>query len=448
MILTVLSQIVHYQLQDSSDNPASVNSPEEIQDTSALARAQQETLTLYKSAPSLQQKVSVCRVSDAGYFPADVGASDSGGTETEEDTSSSEDEDSNGDPPGDGEDPPGDEVNPSAEDAEEPTPSSRQPGLDEQLPESTACADGNVRPGAEALSPDTLLAEDAVPSGKEPRAEREVETHPLSKLNKAMEAQKHFSAFDQPSTADNEADSKEQADASCNEKVEPTKKGMTELVNEGKADADDKGKEGMQKGKTEAEDAEGTRAASENKIKIKDKTASSQPKHNVVQGQSNVAEAFGATAKKQQSASAADAFQRQNERGKLSNATPESDSRKGKAEDASPEADEQPDGDAAGLPLANAPCPRRVDATDVEDPPPVAPWGWAEDAQDLFTIENDLAELSIEDQLVQMLMVHMEPHDYHLPPPPPQPQDPPLPFPIQASEQGRREPAQLAPPGT
>ena len=359
------------------------------------------------------------------------------------------------DPPGDGVDPPGDKVNLSAEDAEEPTPSSRQPGLDEQLPESTACADGNVMAGAEALSPNTLLAENAVPSGKEPRAEREVETDPPNKLNKAVEAQKHFSASDHPSTADNEADDKEQADASCNEKVEPTKKGMTKLVNEGKADADDKGKEGMQKGKTEAEDAKGTRAASENRIKTKGKTASSQPKHNVVQGQSNVAEAFGATAKKQQSTSAADAFQRQNEPGKLSNATPESDNRKGKAGDASPKADEQPDGDAADLPLANAPCSRRVDATDVEDPPPVAPWGWVEDAQDLVTIENNLVELSIEDQLMQMLMVHMEPHDYHLPPPPqpqnpppPQPQDPPLPFPIQASEQGRREPAQLAPPGT
>ena len=295
-------------------------------------------------------------------------------------------------------------ADPLPDETNEPNPSSRQPGLDEQLPEPTTREDDTVRPG-DTLSPYTILAEDAVPSGKEPCAEREAETNPPNKLNKAVEAEQHFCA-DQASPADIVADSKGQADVSCNGKVEHEEKGMAERVNE----SNDERKEGMHKGKTPAEDAEKPRAAGKDQTKAKGKAGDSQPKRSAAVGLSSVAKVLGATAKKQQSTSA----------------TPESDSRKDNTDVASrPEAEQ---------PAANA----MVGAAVVGEPPPVPPWQWVhvEDAQDWFTITNDCAGVIVEGQLVQTLMVHMEPHDVDLPPP----SHPPA----EESERGRGEPTQLA----
>ena len=298
-----------------------------------------------------------------------------------------------------------------------------------------------MTPGADTLFPEDLLAEVTVQSDKkESRAEREVETHPHNKQSQtsAVEARKHFSASDQPSPANCKG---QEADISCNEKVEPA-----ELLNEGQTEADDEGEEGTHEGKIQAEDAEDTRASRKDKPEVKGNTGASQPKRGTVLGLSSVPHVVGATAQKQHGTSPADTFHGQTKCERLSTVTPESDSRKNNAEVASPpEAGEQA---AADLPSASIPCSTHVGANNVRELSPVLPWRWVEDAQDQCNIENHIAEIAIEDQLVQMLMVHMEPHDHDLHPPPHPPGAPHLPLPIQESEQGRRGPAQLALPDT
>lgn len=83
-----------------------------------------------------------------------------------------------------------------------------------------------------------------------------------------------------------------------------------------------------------------------------------------------------------------------------------------------------------------------------EPPPPILPRQCppVEDTQDVVDIENECIEVSREGEPLQLLAVHMEPHDYDLPPLPPPRGDPDQPFPAQESEEGRSKPSQLAPP--
>ena len=290
-----------------------------------------------------------------------------------------------------------------------------------------------------------------MPPDKEPCAEGETLVHPgPSKHDFVSEAEKRFLASDQVSPADIAADSKGEAEVSCNGKLESAEKGMTELMNEEKMEADDEGKV-VSEGKTQTEDTETTRTADKGKTKAEGKIGTSQTKRtsSVIPGTSNVAKAVGATAQKQQGTHAAAPDQGQFEC-KLSSGTPETASTKDSVKEASPPKPEeqQPDDLAADLSAAGSlPCSRRVAATNVGEPPPVSYLRWVEDAQDVFTIHNECVEVTVEGQPVQMLMARMEPHDFHqLPPHPPPRGDPHLPLPTQESEEGRRRPSQLARP--
>ena len=320
--------------------------------------------------------------------------------------------------------------------------------MDEQLHESTACADGNVRPG-DTLSPNTLLAEDAVPLGKEPCAEREAETNPPSKGNKVMEAEQHF-CVDQASPADIEVDCKEQVVVSCNGKVESEEKRMTESVNEGNTEVNVEGKEAMHKGKTQAEEAEKRGAAGKDKPNAKGRAGASRPKRSAVPGLSTMPNAVGATAQKQHGTSTADTLQGQSERELLPAVTPDSSSRKDNTEAAIPnEADERPATDDATDHLSgSAPFFTRVDTTFGRELSPVPYLQEWEDSQDLFTIKDMCIDVTVEGQLMPMLMVHMEPHDYDMHPLSHPWSVPHLLFFDQESEQGRKKPTQFALPDT
>ena len=305
---------------------------------------------------------------------------------------------------------------------------------------------------ADSVPPDDLLqAEGTMPPDKEPCAEGETLVHPgPSKHAFVSEAKKRFLASDQVSPADIAADSKGEAEVSCNGKMESAEKGMTELMNEEKMEADDEGKV-VSEGKTQAEDTETTRTADKGKTKAEGKIGTSQTKRtsSVIPGHSNVAKAVGATAQKQQGTYTAAPVQGQFECKLLSTVTPETASMKDNVKDASPPKPEeqQPNDHAVGLPVAGSlPCSRRVAATNVGEPPPVFYLRWMEDAQDVFTIHNECVEVTVEGQPVQMLMVQMEPDDFHLLPLPSPRGDPHLPLPVQEREEGRTKPSQLALP--
>lgn len=121
------------------------------------------------------------------------------------------------------------------------------------------------------------------------------------------------------------------------------------------------------------------------------------------------------------------------EREHISTSSQETDTKKGGTKDTSPPvADKQPDPKA--LPSNDEPCSKHVGTTD-EKKPPIP---HVEDTQDVVTVEDECAQAIVEGQQVQMVMAHMEPHDY----------ESDLPFPIQESEQGRDEAAQLVLPHT
>ena len=342
-----------------------------------------------------------------------------------------------------------DKANPLIDEANETEQSSKPSRTDEQLPEPTACEEGEV---ADFMSPDDLLALTSIPSDQKPHEGREREplADPPSKQPSAFEAERHFLAPDQASPADIVPDSKEQEEVSCTGKVESAEEG--EVMNEEKVETDEEEMvESVLEGKKQAESAGSTKAGNKDKTKeANSKTGASEAKRtsSAVLGQSKAVDA-GATAQKQGTCAADVRLQVESEHEQLSTCFQESDSKKGSAKEASPpEPDEQADDDTADLSSGSGPCSMRVDATDVGEPPPVPHLQWVEDAQDLVTVKNEYAEVTIGGQLVDTLMIQMEPHDCTLPPPSHSPGTPHLPFPVQESEQGRGLPTQLALPDT
>ena len=158
--------------------------------------------------------------------------------------------------------------------------------------------------------------------------------------------------------------------------------------------------------------------------------------------------AAGATALKQGTCAADVHLQGRLGREQLSTSSQETESKKGGAKKASPPvADEQPD--PKTLPSKDDPC-GSVGITDKKEPTVSHEQG-VEGTQDVVGVEDECAPIIVEGQQLQMVMAHMEPHDYHRPPPPHPRGERHLravPFPIQESEQGREKPAQLALPHT
>lgn len=82
-----------------------------------------------------------------------------------------------------------------------------------------------------------------------------------------------------------------------------------------------------------------------------------------------------------------------------------------------------------------------------EPPPPIhRRCPSVDDTQDVVVIENECVEVSRKGEPLQLLAVHMEPHDYDLLPLPLPLDGADQPFPAQESEEGRSKPSQLAPP--
>ena len=470
--LRIFSYYLHCLLQEAVNNTVFFAFPDDSSLTFAYLRADQESLTVYTSKPSQWTRDSVCRDSDAGYFASRSGVAGV----AEEDVSTSEDE-AGDNPPGDQVDPPGDQVDPP-DDETDPTTDT---DTEEQLLKSTACKDGKGTSDDDTASPDNLLTEATVRPDEKPHTEREPLTDPLSKQPSAFEAERHFLAPDQASPADIGPDSQEQEEVSCSGKVE-----STEVVNEEQVETNGKKKaKHMFDGKKQAESAGSAETGNEDKTKeANSKTGASEPKRtsNAVLGQSK-AVAVGATALKQGTCEG------RLEREQLSASSQETDSKKGGAKvestedgetevvngstetgnedktkeansrtDASkkggakeaspPVADEQPD--PKTRPSKDNPCCKSVGTTDAKEPT-VSHGQGVEDTQDVVAVEDECAQVTVEGQQVQMVVVHMEPNDYHRPPPPHPRGERHLravPFPIQESEQGREKPAQLALPHT
>ena len=430
-------------LQEAVNNTVFFAFPDDSSLTFAALRAEQESLTMYTCKPSQWRQDSVCRDSDTGYFASRSGAA----AVVEEDVSSNEDE-AGDDPPGDQVDPPGDQVDAPGDQVDPPGDETDPPtdtDTEEQLPKSTACKDGKGESDDDTTSPDNLLTEATVRPDEKPHAERKPLGDPRNKQPSALEAEQHFLSPNQVSPAEIVADSKEQEEVSCSGKVESAEEGETEVVNEEKVDADDKKKaEHLLEGKKQAESARRTEAGDEDKTKeANGKTGASKTKRSssAVLGQSEVM-AVGATALKQ-GTHADVSLQEQSEREQISTSSQETDSKKGGAKDTSPPVvDEQPD--TKTLPSNDDPCCKSVGTTDKKEPPVPRGQG-VEDTQDVVTVDDECAQATVEGQPVMMVMVHMEPHDYHRPPPP-HPRGEP--FPIQESEQGREKAAQLVLPHT
>ena len=426
---------MHCLLQEAVNNTTVLFAfPDDSSLTFAALRAEQESLTMYTCKPSQWRQDSVCRDSDTGYFASRSGVA----AVAEEDVSSNEDE-AGDDPPGDQVDPPGNGTDPTSD-----------TDTEEQLPKSTACKAGKGTSDDDTASPDNLLTESTVRPDEKPHAERKPLGDPRNKQPSALEAEQHFLSPNQVSPADIVAYSKEQEEVSCSVKVKSAEKGQTEVVNEEKVDADDKKKvEHLLEGKKQAESAGSTEAEDEDKTKeANGKTGASKTKRSssAVLGQSE-AMAVGATALKQ-GTHADVSLQEQSEREQISTSSQETDSKKGGAKDTSPPVvDEQPN--TKTLPSNDDPCCKSVGTTDKKEPPVPRGQG-VEDTQDVVTVDDECAQATVEGQPVMMVMVHMEPHDYHRLPPP-HPRGEPhlrLPFPIQESEQGREKAAQLVPPHT
>ena len=455
VISTIFSHYVHCLMQEAVNNTTVLFAfPDDSSLTFASLRAEQESLTMYSSKPSQWRQDSICRDSDTGYFASRSGAA----AVAEEDVSSSEDEASD-DPPGDQVDPPGDQVDPPGDQVDAPGDQVDPPGdqvdapgdqvdppgdetdpptdtdTEEQLPKSTACKAGKGESDDDTASPDNLLTEATVRRDEKPHAEREPLGDPLSKQPSALEAEQHFLAPDQASPAEIVPDSKGREEVSCSGKVESAEEGETEVVNEEQVETDAKKKaEHMFEGKKQAESAGSTEAGNEDKTKeANGKTDASKTKRtsSPALGQSKGV-TVGATDLKQ--GTRADvSLQVQSEHEQISTSSQETDSKKGGAKDTSPPvADKQPDPKA--LPSNDEPCSKHVGTTDAKKPPIPR----VEDTQDVVTVEDECAQAIVEGQQVQMVMAHMELHDY----------ESDLPFPIQESEQGREKAAQLVPPHT
>ena len=111
---------------------------------------------------------------------------------------------------------------------------------------------------------------------------------------------------------------------------------------------------------------------------------------------------FGATDQKQADVR----FQGRSKREQISTSFQETDSKKVGTNGTSPVADKQPD--PMTLPSKDDPCSKRVGTRGQG----------VEDTQDVVAVEDECAQAMVEGQQLQMLMVHMEPHDYHCPPRP------------------------------
>ena len=100
-------------------------------------------------------------------------------------------------------------------------------------------------------------------------------------------------------------------------------------------------------------------------------------------------------------------MQVQSKREQISTSSQETDSKKvGTNGTSPPVADEQPD--PMTLPSKDDPCSKHVGTRGQG----------VEDTQDVVAVEDKCAQAMVERQQLQMLMVHMNPHDCHCPPPP------------------------------
>ena len=112
---------------------------------------------------------------------------------------------------------------------------------------------------------------------------------------------------------------------------------------------------------------------------------------------------FGATTQKQADVR----FQGQSKREQISISSPETDSKKVATNGTTPPvADKQPD--PMTLPSKDDPCSKLVGTRGQG----------VEDTQDVVAVEDECAQAIVEGQQLQILMVHMDPHDYHCPPSP------------------------------
>lgn len=196
-----------------------------------------------------------------------------------------------------------------------------------------------------------------------------------------------------------------------------------------------------------------TGAEGKGRTKAENMTSHTKRPSNFIPGQSKVQKVFvGATAQKQPITHATANFDTGHQQfgGKwLPSPIPESDQSKDNEKNASlPNAADPPRpagpdiGSATDQPVSGH-SSKRVRHAEVGEPPPVP---WIDNFQDMVTIEDDCVEVNREGYPVQLLMVHMEPHDYDLPTPYHPWGYPHLPLPAQESEAGRSKLSQLVLP--